>query len=807
MGKKKVSAIEDVKKRFAKIAGSVEELPAEEFLRGNFIPYAWSFTLDRALVDETGLKPVQRRILYTMYEDGLGPHKHRSKVATLAGRVLAYHPHGDSSVNDALKNLACAHIFRVPLIDGKGDFGSPGSPGAAGRYIEARLNKAAWINVEELGENAVEMMPNYDSTKKEPHQIPVRWPVSIVNGGSGIAVGYASNMPSHNPTEVMEALIKVVETPDVSDEDICSIIKGPDFNMGGNITSTDGIREYLRSGSGSFKIRGNYNLIDKGRSSYRFEFYEIPYGTHPEKILSSIQSKMDAGFLKEVSSYKDLSDLENPIRVVIDTKPGVSPKKVLQDLFKHTPLETNFSANITTIIDNTPTKTSMRNLLLNFVEFRKKCVRRKSAYGARKKSERLHVVEGLLSLIHIDEAIAIIRDSDDSTIASKRLQKAFNIDDVQAEYILSLQLRRLTKLDTLKLEKEAEALRESIQYYEELINNESALKNHLVQEFKDTLEVIADERKTVIHDMSDEEFSKREKSIASEVKNFSKDAPYSVFYTARGGLIGSMEDSLYSSESTSLKYGPVRQVVKTSTQSNVVLVFDNGDAKRVPSSFINTTTLSDHASLGLSNKIVGVSKDISDRGDIGLAIATTDGSIKVAKTDFPKGDDFPVMSLASGDRVVSTFWVDNSLEDPRAVLVSKFGNILVFPLSSVRPSGSRAGGVRGMKLKDPKDEVVFFTVVSAKDIPHTSVISRTLSTLKLTPLSEIPEKGRGGMGVTLMTFRAQEQPYVVDACAGVSPVATLDGSPVPLVLPPLTRRAGKGAENGMPMNIGLKNLS
>lgn len=285
--------LKEKKLRFEKIADNLEEVPADKFLKDNFLPYSWNFVLDRALVDVSGLKPVQRRILYVMYKDGLSPKANRSKVATLGGRVLAYHPHGNVSVEDALKNMARPHVFRVPLIDGKGDFGVPGTPGAASRYIEARLNDAAWLNVKDIGEHAVNMIPNYDETTTEPIRIPVRWPVSVINGGSGIAVGYSSNMPSHNPTEIMNACKYLLDHPEASHADLQKIILGPDFNMGGFIPTNDGIKQYMETGSGTFKIRGQYEVIPGQRGTYRIEFYEIPFGTDPENIISKIQDGMD----------------------------------------------------------------------------------------------------------------------------------------------------------------------------------------------------------------------------------------------------------------------------------------------------------------------------------------------------------------------------------------------------------------------------------------------------------------------------------------------------------------------------------
>lgn len=807
MAKNKLSKedLEKKKQRFEKVAGNLEQVSVPEYIKRNFLPYAWSFILDRALVDETGLKPVQRRILYTMYEDGLSPSSHRSKVATLAGRVLAYHPHGDASVTDALKNIARPHIFRVPLIDGKGDFGSPGEDGAQGRYIEARLSKPAWINVEEIGQHAVSMVPNHDKSRNEPEHIPVRWPVSLINGGSGIAVGYAAKIPSHNPTEIMDALILLTENPDISDDELYSVIQGPDFNMGGIITATDGVESYLKTGKGSFKIRGNYEIIDKGRSAYRIEFDEIPYGTNPEGIIESIQKGMQDGLFKEVASCKNLSDLRNPIRVVIETKPSVNPKKVLQDLFKHTPLETNFAANITTIIDNTPVQSSVRTLLEEFIGFREMCVKNKTQYSLTKKKNRLHIIDGMLSLVDIDKAVSIIRSSDDTEIASQELQKEFAIDAEQAEYILSLQLRRLTKMDTIKLEKERDSLKDEITYGEKLLQDPITLQKHLMQEFSETRDIIGDERKTVVSDLTQAQLAQKEKKLAEEMKSLNKDMPCYIFRTSSGALFRSFDADPYAE--SDLTYGPLVQRLKTSTKSQIVVVLRDGTAKRMPVGYISPTSASDHEDLRLASPIVGVAKESAGKGEAGIALATNLGNVKISKTDFPKSSDvFGVVNLEDGEHVIDAHWISDKVSDQRVLMVSQKGNALLFPLNKVRPSGSRAGTVAGMKLKGDDDSAVSFNIVHKSHIADTLIVSRTPSSLKTTHLAEIPEKGRGTMGVVLMTFRAGETPSVVSAYASVSPTVAMEGDSNTLVLPPITRRGTKGSSTGMPLLLGAKSL-
>lgn len=800
--------LKEKKSRFEKIADNLEEISADDFLKDNFLPYAWSFNLDRALSDVTGLKPVQRRILYTMYEMNLSPNASRSKVATLAGRVLAYHPHGDASVSEALKNIARPHVFRVPLIDGKGSFGSPGRPGAAARYIEARLNKAAWLNVEDIGEHATRLVPNYDDTSVEPVKIPVKWPVSIINGGSGIAVGYAANMPSHNPTEIMKACKGLLRNPDMTDDALAKIILGPDFNMGGTITSNDGIKEYLKTGSGSFKLRGNYEVTPGTRNSYRIEFYELPFGTYPEKIIEEIQKQSDKGKFTEISSYKDLSDLKHPIRVVIDTKPSSNYKKVLQDLFKFTSLESSFSANMTTIVDSRPEQTSMKNLLLNFIEFRKECVANKTNYVLPRRNNRLHLINGLLkTLVDIDKAINIIRKSEDSDVANEKLQKAFKIDKEQADYVLSLQLRRLTKMDSLALENEKKDLETEIEYLNDLLTDKEVLKEFLLKEFDNTLKVIGDERKTEINSMSAQDFAETEKNIVKELKNLDKNLPCYITRFANGGVLKTMEPFVYMQGAKKLNHSPIVEQVKMNTQDFIVVVDSKGLGHKLPLSHLYEDKLCSAKDMGISlekgSRIVGMAKYESMKSDIGLAIGTKNGSVKISKTDFPKnGEEFPVITLDKDDEVVDCRWLGKALTGSYFTFVSKAGNVLIFDAKTVRAAGHKAGGVRGMKLKGDKDEIIHFGWIDSLKNPDNMLVTYSGVTIKSTLLSDIPTKNKGGMGVATQIFKTGEK-ELKQAYAGLNVAACVNKSTHNSIsVPPVIKRSARGVDFSIDVILG-----
>lgn len=793
-------------KKFENIADNLEIVPADRFLKENFLPYAWSYNLDRALTDVTGLKPVQRRILYTMFRNGLKPTANRGKVAKLAGNVLEYHPHGDASIAEALKNIARPHIFRVPLIDGKGDFGSPGTPGAAGRYIEARLNRAAWINVEEISENAVRMIPSYDNKGEEPLHIPVKWPVSIINGGSGIAVAFSANMPSHNPTEIMEACRKLLVDPELSVTKLQKIILGPDFNMGGTITAIDGVKDYLETGSGTFKIRANYEVTPKPRGVHRIEFYEIPFGTSPEKIIEDIQKAIDKDKLKDVDVFKDLSDLKHPIRVIVETKPKANYKKVLQELFKVTSLETNFAANITTIVDNRPVQSPMRDLLLNFIDFRKSCVKNKSKFKLGKLSDRLHLVEGLLlTLLDIDKAIKIIRGSDNSDIANEELQKAFKLDKTQADHVLSLQLRRLTKMDKVELDNEKITIEETIAKLKELLENEEVMVQYLDNEFKETIKVIGDERKTDIVNMTSEEVAEAQKLALKEAREAEKNNPCYVTRFANGTLLKTHEEFAYPNDNN---YGPIVEQIKMKTQENIVIVGNMGDAVLIPLSYLIFDHLSELDSIGIdlgnSTKIVALGKETLSKNDTGILIGTKLGEVKIVKPQYPNKETFTVYNLSEGDEIVNGYWLGRALTNRHIVSVTKDNFVLMYEISPIRPSGANAGGVRGHKLKDG-DHVISFNIVPSKSDVNSFVVSQTNMTIKLTPISDIAPKGRGSQGMALHRFKKGET-HLVNSYAGNGIIINLDKSFKSINMPPATKRAGSGVDFALPVIFGLSQV-
>lgn len=744
--KRRISSdlVEESRRKFVNVASDIDDVPADEWLKSNFLPYAWDYNLDRALVDVSGLKPVQRRILYTMWKKNLNPNANRMKVATLAGAVLAYHPHGDASVSEALKNMARAHIFRVPLIDGKGDFGTIGSPGAAPRYIEARLSKAAWLNVEEIDQNAVKIIPNYDGKEVEPERLPVRWPVGVINGNSGMAVGYAANMPSHNPTEVMKACIALVKNPDLSDNRLANIVKGPDFNMGGFITSTDGVKEYLKTGSGTFTIRSKYDVTPIRGGGYRIDYYEIPFGTTPEAIKKTIKKQMDNGHLKDVVNVNDLSDLKHPVKFVVDVKKDAQIKSVIEDLFRRTPLESKFSANMTTVVNNRPQQSSMKDLLLDFIEFRKQCIVNKLGWERGKRCDRLHLVKGLLSvLLDIDKAVKIIRNSDDAKTASTSLQKTFKIDEVQANYVLSLQLRRLTKMDRHSLDEEEKSLTDRISEIDSILKD--GMVEYMVNEFKETMKVIGDDRKTEINDMTEAEYLESRKNESKVLKAEDKGAKTCLYVLADGRLLKSMVpiDSVSMARTNrTKKVQPYLSMVRTAGNENVSVIGDDGVA--YSTALVSMAGNEPVSSSSLSTIPSGVHVVNAVANNATLLAVTRNGKLRAVKLEGnDRWDDTPVLALDKDDQLVAALDLSNAIKGTTVILITDNGHALRTAVDSIRPVRAGSQGIAGMRLG--KGVHVAAAVLARPD--STNLYTASKMTVKVTPINEITIQGRGGGGV------------------------------------------------------------
>ena len=491
-------------------AGHISDVDVSQEMETSFLEYAYSVIYARALPDaRDGLKPVQRRIVYQMGEMGLRPDRGHVKSSRIIGDVMGkLHPHGDSAIYDALVRLAQSFNLRLPLVDGHGNFGSLDDGPAAPRYTEARLAPAAMGMIAGLGEDVVDFVPNYDNTLTQPSVLPSAFPNLLINGASGIAVGMATNMAPHNPGEVIAAAQHLIRHPDATLDELMRFIPGPDLPSGGRIIGLDGVREAYETGRGTFRTRATVSFENLTPRRRGIIVTELPYQVGPEKIIERVKDQVQAKRLSGVASIDDFSDRKHGMRLVIGVKTGFDPKAVLEELYRLTPMEDSFGINNVCLVDGQPRTLGLLELLQVYVDHRIDVIRRRTQFRLGKAKDRLHLVEGMLiAIVDIDEVIQLIRSSEDAGTARTRLMEVFDLSEIQATYILDLQLRRLTKFSRLELEAERDELQKLIEYLEHLLADEAALRELVATELGETADQIADPRRTVLVEGSLKELS------------------------------------------------------------------------------------------------------------------------------------------------------------------------------------------------------------------------------------------------------------------------------------------------------------
>src|SRR5680860_433470 len=518
----------------------IEDVDVSIEMQGSFLEYAYSVIYSRALPDaRDGLKPVQRRILYQMNEMGLRPDRGHVKSARVVGEVMGkLHPHGDTAIYDALVRMAQAFTLRVPLIDGHGNFGSLDDGPAAPRYTEARLAAAALAMTEHLDEDVVDFVPNYDNQLTQPDVLPAAYPNLLVNGASGIAVGMATNMAPHNLIEVVGAARHLLAHPDATLDDLMEFIPGPDLPTGGTIVGLAGIKDAYATGRGSFKTRARVSVEAITARKAGLVVTELPYLVGPEKVIEKIKDGVNSKKLSGISDVTDLTDRTKGLRLVIGIKTGFSPEAVLEQLYRVTPLEDSFNINAVALVDGGPQTLGLRQLLLVYVGHRIEVVTRRSAYRLARRTERLHLVEGLLvAIVDIDEVIQVIRASDDTDMARTRLIDVFDLSQVQAEYILELRLRRLTRFSRVELEAERDQLLAEIAQLEKLLGSKQAIRTLVSDELAAVSEKFGTPRRTVLTEAKPSiaglsAAAARRQAAVLEVQ----DIPTRIFLTATGRI-------------------------------------------------------------------------------------------------------------------------------------------------------------------------------------------------------------------------------------------------------------------------------
>jgi DNA gyrase subunit A len=726
--------------------GEIIVVPLEEELKESYLDYAMSVIVGRALPDvRDGLKPVQRRILYAMYEAGNDWNKPFKKSARIVGEVIGkYHPHGDMPVYEAIVRMAQDFTMRYPLIDGQGNFGSiDGDAPAAMRYTEVRFTRLAHELLADIEKETVEFVPNYDNTLKEPVVLPSKIPNLLVNGSSGIAVGMATNIPPHNLSEVATALIALLRNPEITPEDLMEYVKGPDFPTGAFIVGTEGIKKAYTTGRGIIKLRAKYR-VEKEKDRAKLVFTELPYQVNKAKVVERIAELVRDKKIEGIADIRDESDREG-IRVVVELKREWSqaPHSLAMELFKHTPLETTFGIIFLALVQGRPEVLTLKDMLQHFLNWRRTIIIRRTQYDLRKAKERAHILEGFLkALQHLDEIIELIKKSDTPKTAKERLIKRFNFTDIQAQEILNLRLQRLTALEREKILLEYEELKRAMAYYEKILTHEPTLITVLEEELKEIREKYGDERKTRILEKDleivEEERPREEVLIVISDEGYIRKLSLEQFSTQKRGGKGVIAFS-----------GEERLKSALQVVDDAELLVFTAEGKVYPLE-LKDVPLSTRQARGthLKNFISAL------EGEIAFILPyTTEGFLfLITRKGIVK--KFPFEELRalrkSGSTVINLKEGDSLVEGVKTtgkdtlIILTREGLSLHFSEREVRAMGRQAEGVTGIRLSE-KDEVIALIRVEE----GASLFTLTEKGFgKRTSFSEFRLQGRGGRGIT-----------------------------------------------------------
>ena len=730
----------------------IVESPLVPEMEKSYIEYAMSVIVGRALPDvRDGLKPVHRRILYAMYEDNLTSDKPFKKSATCVGDVLGrYHPHGDASVYDALVRLAQDFSMRYMLVDGHGNFGSvDGDPPAAYRYTEARLSKISNEMLRDIEKDTVDWDPNFDESRKEPRVLPCRFPNLLVNGSSGIAVGMATNIPPHNLREVIGACICVLDNPDATLSDLMEHVKGPDFPTRGIIMGRSGIRAAYATGRGRLMVRARHEFEEFNNGRTRIVITELPYQVNKRMLIKAIADQVEDKRLEGISDIRDESD-RNGMRMVIELKRDANPQVVLNRLFAQTQLQTTFAINMLALVENQrqPKILSLRHIIDEYLKFQEEIIVRRTRFDLKKAQERAHLLEGLLvAQDNIDEVIRIIRSSYDN--AKENLMSRFGLDDVQAQAILDMQLKRLQGLDREKLQTEYKELEEKIAYFLRVLSDEGLVKSILKEELTAIADKFGDDRKTEIQDVEDEldieDLIEEEQCVFTLTENgYIKRTPVSEYAAQSKGGMGKKGITTRDEDT-------VVDVFTASTHDYILFFTDTGKVYRKKGYQIPE---SGKAAKGVNivniiqvetGERVQAMLHFRETGDeeLYLFMTTRDGTVKrleVSALRNLRNNGIRALTLDEGDQLISV--VETRGHD-RVLIATHDGQAVCFDETDVRAMGRVAVGVRGIRLREGD-----YVIGAARADEGKTVLSITENGYgKRTPIEEYRVTGRGGLGV------------------------------------------------------------
>ncbi len=804
---------------------STNSLPPDDFeehildidvgdeMRSSFLEYAYSVIYARALPDaRDGLKPVQRRILFTMSDMGLRPERGHVKSARVVGEVMGrLHPHGDGAIYDALVRMAQPWSMRLPMIDGHGNFGSPDDPPAAMRYTECRMAAPAVAMTASIGEDTVDFKPNYDSKEMEPSVLPAAIPHLIVNGATGIAVGMATNIAPHNLVEVVQALRHLIVRPQAGVDDLMRFIPGPDLPTGGKIVGLEGIRDAYEAGRGSFRMRATARIESVGRRK-GIIVTELPYGVGTERVQERIKSLVQGKKLQGIADLKDLSDRSKGLNLVIEVKNGFHPEAILEQLYKQTPMEESFGINNVALVDGQPRTLGLKEMLEVFLEHRFSVVRRRTAYRRGQAADELHLLEGLLiAILDIDEVIQLIRASDNAAAARERLITVFDLSELQATYILDMALRRLTKFSRLELEKRQDELRSTIDELDEILGDDTRLRSVVSDELAEVAKTFGTPRRTVLLASAGTAVTSSA-AVPLEVA----DDPCLAFLSSSGILARTTTDDPPGTGDGRANHDVIVSAVRTTARGDLGVVTSLGvvhrlnalDLPALPPSASDPTLqggvpLSALLSLEPGERALALTSLPTDGP--GLALGTRDGVVKRVNPEaLSNKDRWEVIGLKDGDEVVGA--VDLTSGSEELCFISSDAQLLRFDASTVRPQGRAGGGIAGIRLAAGQ-RVVFFGALDA-EVSVVVTVSGSATALpgtepgsvKVTPLTEYPAKGRATGGVRCHRFLKGEDTLIF-AWSGAAPPRAAAASGAPVELPAEHgRRDGSGTPGSQPID-------
>ena len=732
--------------------GKIIERDIEKEMRTAYIDYAMSVIVSRALPDvRDGLKPVHRRILYAMHEDGITSDKPYRKCANTVGSVLGrYHPHGDSSVYDAMVRLAQDFSMRYMLIDGHGNFGSVDGDGAAAmRYTEARMSKISEYMLTDIEKNTVNFMPNYDDRLQEPTVLPARIPALLINGSSGIAVGMATNIPPHNLTEVINGIIKIIDEDEVSDEDLMSVIKGPDFPTEGIILGVEGIKQAYKTGRGKITLRAETEIEEMSGNRQRIIVSSLPYQVNKANLIKTISDLSKEKKVEGISECRDESDRIDKVRVVIELKRDANPQVVLNQLFKHTQMQSTFGIIMLALVNGEPKILTLRQCLDCYIEHRKDVILRRTQFELDKALARAHILEGLkIALDNIDEVINIIRSSYDDP--KERLMERFGLSDIQAQAILDMRLKTLSGLQREKIEEEYNQLMELIAHLRDILNSERLVFEIIKEELIEIRDKFGDERKTKIvaaeGEIDIEDLIKEEQTVVTLTHfGYIKRMPIDTYKSQRRGGKGITGMATREEDF-------VKQIFTASTHDMILFFTNKGKLYKLRGYEIpeagrtaRGTAIVNLLSLDPGEKVSAVIPIQNFAEDKYLLMATKNGLIKktsLKEYDTTRKTGLQGITLKEDDELIGVRLTDGQ---DNVVLVTRNGMCITFHEKEVRPIGRVSQGVIGIRLDEDDKVIGMESVIAGGKATLLAITENGFG--KRTELEEYRVQLRGGKGV------------------------------------------------------------